>query len=598
MHQQTPDGLKTRSPDEWSQFLENETAAILGEHHAPGVSILLVTPEGEGSFQKCWGLAEVEPAAPLKLDTPIRAGSISKIVTAIAVQQLVDSGKMSLDARIDDILDWKLPYNYGSATICDLLTHRAGIGERFARQSTPHAAEIADLSGYLRKSLPPPVAEVGATVTYSNFGISLAALAVEKLTGQTFEEYACDSIFRPLGMNGATFIPDAEIERQMAKGYNWIFGNHRKLPLRHWKPYPASSLVATPNELGLLMQVFLENETPSPILAHPQALLAEQFSPAPAVPGMGLSFWLDEVHGQRVAWHTGHMPGHRSGFYLFPDTGFGIILFYNTDKKVLRPFLDNVCSFAFAESWSKPPPKPPKNSLEPFQGTYRHSWYPHHHFGKSSAMLGKEGEELTVKIEVDNSENRLVVAGERFAPLDEDTFTGEQRQTRIGFTRNERGRVTGLYSGGRDRYEKISALETRKAHYVYIVTCLTLFVAGALFFGFNLFGGNPVFPPAASWSFLLMCAVNLGFCGAITALTSLGAYKVTEDVPLPVGITLGLPFIAAGFWLLAIGQLIFQVSSIADISIAGATAIVLFSAAELLFLWFLNYWRLLGWRYK
>ena len=91
-------------------------------------------------FEKCWGLAKINPAVQLELDTPIRAGSISKVITAIAVQQLVESGDLTLETKIGDLLDWPLPYNYGQATLGDLLTHRAGIGERFARQSTPRAA--------------------------------------------------------------------------------------------------------------------------------------------------------------------------------------------------------------------------------------------------------------------------------------------------------------------------------------------------------------------------------------------------------------------------------------------------------------------------
>lgn len=589
-----------RSPEEWEEFLQKEAASILEDHHAPGVAVLLVSGEDQPLFEKCWGLARVEPAVHLQLDTPIRAGSISKVVTAIAVQQLVESGKLSLATRIGGLLDWELPYNYGQVTICDLLTHRAGIGERFARQSTPQAAEIVDLSGYLQTSLPPPVAEAGETVTYSNFGISLAGLAVEELAGMNFAAYAREKIFKPLGMNEATFILDAETERNLAAGYNWIFDRHRQMPLRHWKPYPASSLVATPRELGLLMQLFLNPGKPSPVLESPEALLEEQFSPVPGVPGMGLSFWLDEIHGQRVAWHTGHMPGHRTGFYIFPEAGMGIVFYYNTDKKVLRQFLDNFSTFAFTtltnpKQVNKTLPTQTAKNFRDYRGIYRHSWYPHHHFGKSSAFLGKEGEELNVN--TDTSGKLLAISGERYESLDENIWGGKEDQKRIGFIRDKANRITGLYMGGRDRFEKISPFESRKAHTSYALACVTLNSLGFILIITNLFIKTSILPSVTCWGLMAMCGANLGFMGLMTLLTSLGGYKVTEDVPASVGVTLFFPILGAGIWVLTLIHFIINEVQVGVLSIAGIFVIMLITLTEGFFLWFLNYWKLLGWRY-
>lgn len=574
------------SPAEWEAFFEKEAAFILEETHAPGVAVLLCSNGEPQEFEKSWGLARVDPEVSLELDTPIRAGSISKLVTAIAVQQLVESGDLTLDAAIGEIVSWKLPHGYGRATIRDLLTHRAGIGERFARQSTPQISEIVNLSGYLQKSLPPPVAKVGETVTYSNFGISLAGLAVEIVSGQTFADYARDKIFQPLGMDTATFLPDPAMEQVMAEGYNWIFGGHRRLPLRHWKPYPASSLTLSPRELGTLMRSFLGGQ--SPVLERPTALFEEQTTVVPGVPGMGLSFWLDKIHGQKVAWHTGHMPGHRTGFYLFPDSGFGIVLYYNTDEKILRPFLDKVADFAFANS----PPQRHESSPahEDCQGVYRHSWYPHHYFGKSAALLGKEGEELAIE----SCSEGITAGGEHFTPLEDDVFLSSKQQTRIGFIRDESSRITGLYTGGRDRYEKISSFETSRANITSVLLCVALFVICGCLTLSSLIGGVPKLPLLVSWSLLATCAANLGFVVSMTVLTGQGAYKVTQDVPTPVAFTLSLPVIGAGAWIVAMLSLF----STSGFSIVGLAVIILVTFAELLFLWFLHYWRLLGWRYR
>ncbi len=336
------------------------------------------------------------------------------------------------------------------------------------------------------------------------------------------------------------------------------------------------------------------------VLARPEALMEEQFSPLPGVPGMGLSFWLDEIQGERVAWHTGHMPGHRTGFYIFPDAGIGIVLYYNTDKKVFRHFLDNVASFAFSHSFEqkrtgKKTTRQPANGIENYCGIYRHSWYPHHHFGKSSAMLGKEGEEL--KVAFDAAKNRLMISGENYEHEERDIFTSCQRRTRIGFIRNQANRISELYAGGRDRYEKISILESRKAHNGYAVACITLFSVGGLFFIINILKETLFLPSAVIWGLLITCAANLGFISAMTILTARGAYKVTEDVPISVGLTLYLPILGALSCLLTLGRLTLIGISPETFTLMGLIAIILTTATEVQFLWFLNYWKLLGWRY-
>jgi len=224
--------IKPEMTASWRKFARREATSILERQHAPGVAILFCSPDAPTGVVECNGQATVEDDTPLTLDTPIRAGSISKLVTAVAVQQQVEAGNFHFDTKIGDLLDWELPHSTGKASIGQLITHRAGVGERFIGQTSARAEDLLDLSGYLRKTLPPPVFVPGASVTYSNLGISLAALAVETVSGQPFADYARDEIFRPLGMDRATFIPDPGLELEMAKGYHWIFGKRRQLPLR------------------------------------------------------------------------------------------------------------------------------------------------------------------------------------------------------------------------------------------------------------------------------------------------------------------------------------------------------------------------------
>ena len=585
-------------PEQWEEYFDWEASEIRSRHHAPGVAIILQAAEQKPNFERAWGRANLgsgpcENGRQLYPDTLIRAGSISKVVTAIAVLQQVEAGNLSLNDRIGDILNWTLPYGYGKATICDLLTHRSGIGDRFAGQSDRNAAAIADLSGYLRTSMPPPVAPVGETITYSNFGISLAGLAVEILTHKPFAVYAQERIFNPMGMNAASFIPDEAVEHSIAEGYNWIFKSHRALPLRHWRAYPAASLVASPQELGRVMRGLLNQSTG--LLDRPEVLFEDQFSPVSGVPGMSLGLWLDRIQGQQVAWHTGHMPGHRTGFYIFPESGFGIVLYYNTDTKILRQFLDRICSFAFANDQKASHPKgaKPLESMAEYGGHYRHSWYPHHHFGKSSALLGKEGEELTVHA----GEGRLSIADEIYLPQSKDVFISPRSHHRIGFIRDQKNRIRGLYSGGRDRYERIAFVLTSKAQIVFAIFCLSVFAVCAFFFLSSIFTVRPKLPLFTACCLLITCAANLTGTGSLFALVAQGAYRITEDVPASLGSALAVPVLGAFAWVCALIHFVLLSGTIGAATVAGTVAVAITSAAELGFLCFLNYWNLLGHRY-
>lgn len=577
---------------QWENFLHGELNAMIEREHAPGGAILLMSADGELQYEQAMGLARVETADPLHLDTPIRAGSISKVVTAIAVQQLVERGKLDLDSPIEALIDWNLPYGYGRATTRDLLTHRAGIGERFANQSTSRAEEILALDQYLKETLPPPVAPMGETVTYSNLGISLAGLIVERVSGQSFAEYARQEIFLPMEMNTATFVSSSDNERMMARGYNWIFGSHRLLPNRYWKCYPASSLVASPRELAALMHTLLQES--SPILERPAALYEEQFTAVPGVPGMGLVFWLDKMRGERIAWHTGHMPGHRTGFYLFPDSALGVVFYYNTDRYCLRTFLERTATFAFGKApeissamegtWPSP---------TTYRDTYRHCWYPHHHFGKNSALLDNDGGEVKIRAESGN----LVARGVRLKPLQNEVFSSLDGVKRLGFIRNARGRITGFYTGGRDRFERISFFETRLASLVALVTCLTAFEGYGAFVLWEIIRGGGTLPDPMEFGLFLACGANTAFGIFIVLLAMRGVYKIMENPSRMLGCVLALPIVGLLIWILSLGFALAMPYQETEGRVTSDSFIVLLSVAELLFITYLHYWRLLGWRY-
>lgn len=567
--------------EKWRAFLAELVGHYRGRLHAPGILAGLVTAEGLVA-QVGESEASLEAPGALSFDTPIRAGSISKLMTAVGVLQCVEAGKLSLETEIGSLVDWQLPHGYGKATVGQLMSHQAGIGERFSGQATRDAQQLLKLEQYLQVTLPPPLPGIGVgdSITYSNFGISLAALAVEKVTGQTFEAYAQEHIFKPLGMDGATFIPDAALEKDMAEGYKFALNKHFHLPLRHWRPYPASSLVVRMEALSRFMADLLSPD--SRLLSKPKALWAEQRTLVEGVPGMGIGFWLTRLYDQPVAWHTGHMPGHRTGFYLFPEAGFGVLLYYNIDEKILRPFLDDVARFAFAVGWEFKRPEINATTKPALSSLYRHSWYPHHHFGKCAAISGMEGEQSTAKLR----DGSLIWNGHQYAPVSRGVFINTQSGELLGLNNKLE-----IYLGGRDRLEVISPLENRKLDMGILIASFIFFLLMVPTAGVSLFFVDGV--AAKSLLVLLLC-VSISHCSYFISLAMVmasGIYKVMQDMPPALGVVLGIPYVglalAIPLWLL--------VFNAANGYLLLLSLVVL--VWQLVHLCVLRYWNLCGWRY-
>ncbi|HEY7007206.1 MAG TPA: serine hydrolase domain-containing protein, partial [Sphingomicrobium sp.] len=191
----------------------------LAETGAPGASFILVQ-NGRVVYSKGYGfsdLARREKVDPARTVWPI--ASITKTVTALAVMQLVDNGKVDLDTDINRYLKrLKVPsQGYGPLTLRQLLSHTGGLDELPGRQfdgtgTPPDMA--AFLSTRLKRYRAP-----GLETAYSTYGIMLAAVALEDVTGEPYDRYVREHIFEPAGMTSARFVERKGDEQGVATPY-------------------------------------------------------------------------------------------------------------------------------------------------------------------------------------------------------------------------------------------------------------------------------------------------------------------------------------------------------------------------------------------
>ncbi len=190
---------------------------FLREHDLPGAQ-LAVARRGRLILVRGYGYADVAAEEPVQPDALFRIASISKPITAVAVLQLVERGKLKLDAPVFDVLDLQSPKEgegrfdprWKKITIRHLLQHRGGWdrdrsfdpmfrSSKIVREL--HVEPPARPNDIVRYMLRMPLDfDPGTKDAYSNFGYCLLGRAVEKASGQTYEAYVRKEVLAPLGI--------------------------------------------------------------------------------------------------------------------------------------------------------------------------------------------------------------------------------------------------------------------------------------------------------------------------------------------------------------------------------------------------------------
>jgi CubicO group peptidase (beta-lactamase class C family) len=153
-------------------------------------AVVVMVKDGQVLTQRGFGYADIASRKPVDpATTMFRAGSISKLFTWTAVMQLVEQGKIDLDADVNQYLDFKIPpYQGRPITVRNLMTHTPGF-EEAAKGGIRFSGQVPPLGDVLKTMLPQRVYAPGSTPAYSNYGAGVASYIVERVSGMPFEDY-------------------------------------------------------------------------------------------------------------------------------------------------------------------------------------------------------------------------------------------------------------------------------------------------------------------------------------------------------------------------------------------------------------------------
>ena len=200
-------------------FLDGVVPLQLEREDIAGATVAIVK-DGKLLFAKGYGYSDVTNKKPVSPEvTMFRPGSVSKLFTWTAVMQLVEQGKLDLDRDVNEYIDYKIPDAFDKPiTVKNLLTHTPGFEEQ-VKDLITNRVETPDLGAYLKTHIPGRIFPPGTVPAYSNYGAALAGYIVERVSGEPFDQYVQDHIFKPLGMTHSTF--DQPLPSELAPNFSF-----------------------------------------------------------------------------------------------------------------------------------------------------------------------------------------------------------------------------------------------------------------------------------------------------------------------------------------------------------------------------------------
>jgi len=344
---------------------DNKTVAIerlvqgeMADRRIPGLQLAIVQ-NGEIIFTGAYGQSDLETAKPVTERTVFGINSISKAFTGVAAMQLVEAGKLDLDASVREYLE-ELPPSWEAITVRQILTHTSGLPEiiddntRLIDGAEPDAA-WAKVQELPLRSAP------GTQYAYNQTGYALMGKIIEKLSGQRFVDFVREGQFNAAGMAQARFGHTADTVPELASLYTYLtlkmegmraVGVERsETPMaRHetWPAYmhPTGGVQTTARDLAAWV-IALQNRK----LVSERSL--EQLWAPQQLPDGSYRGFNRTINGYGLGWpsirraeHPAITPtgGDRAAIFIYPEDDLTVIVLTNLMGASPQKFVDKIAA--------------------------------------------------------------------------------------------------------------------------------------------------------------------------------------------------------------------------------------------------------------
>ena len=608
-------------PVELETFLDDLFARQMAEYRIAGAAVSVVK-DGRLLFTKGYGYSDIANRIPVDPErTLFRVGSVGKLFTWTAVMQLVEQGKLDLDADINTYLDFRIPDTYPQPiTLKHLLTHTAGFEELYFEVLAMDEAELMPAREWLVSHMPARVRPPGDAAAYSNYGADLAGYIVARVAGQPYEAYIEEQILAPLGMTYSTPrspIPP-ELRAHMSVGYMVVDGDFEPVPnfIGQSAIVPAGAHAASAVDMSRFMIAHLADDGAGDPSAAVTRILSEStvrqmhdtlYTPDPRLRGTVYGLFDISDNGRRTFGHDGDTLGFKAQLLLLPDENLGIFVAYNGEEAdeltrqhfgFQRAFYDHYFSAPAVE-----PVQPPTDFVGRagrFEGSYRMS-------RSAYTTLEKYRNTMEGAVEISNpGDGTLLVetpwGAWRFVEMEPLYFRQTDGGSALVFREDDRGRITHVFIDIAPQlaFEKMPWYETAGFNMGLVVICLLIFLSvipvAVIRFVRSRRGAdrNPA-PRGAYATIVGVCVLNLLFVAGSVLWGEANLTPLFGISPL-YRIVLGLGVLSA---VLTAGALVYTAFAWKDSywGVAGRVYYTVVTVAAVAFVWFLSFWNLLGWRF-
>ena len=353
--------LSSQTVDERLQGFDQWVESVMAEWKVPGLGVAIVE-DGKTVFARGYGWRNVEQQLLVTPDTLFAIGSNTKSFTATLLAMYVDEGALAWDTPIRTVLpEFSLhdPVATGQMTAVDLLSHRSGLPRHDLFWYATGKSRTELIAGLHHLE---PSASFRSKYQYQNLMFLTAGVVAERIGGKSWEELVEERIFRPLGMERATFSVD---RMQQDDDFSYGYGAEqeiervrrvRRVPFRNIDAIgPAGSINTSARELARYVQFHLAygkvgdtqllKEDSARLMQLPQMVmtgpLQERLQNGPEIsdPTYGLGLMVGGYRGRKHISHGGGIDGFISAMEWLPDEQIGVIALSNTSHTGTVPAL-------------------------------------------------------------------------------------------------------------------------------------------------------------------------------------------------------------------------------------------------------------------
>ena len=314
--------------------IDKLVTAFMTTNGVPGMSVVVVA-DGEIAWTNAYGMADVENGVRTKTTTAYRTASIGKTMTATAAMQLVEAGKLDLQADIRDYCP-AFPAKQWRITPWNLLTHTSGI----RHYGGPHDSEEQTSTVHydtVAKSLAPfkddPIAfQPGTKHLYSTYGYDVLSCVVEGAAKTPFLQYMTEHVWLPAGMTSTRDDDPFAIVPERAAKYSRVNGKlQNAVQVDMSNRLGAGGYLTTITDLGHFAEGLLSGKLVKP------ATFTAMITPAKLADGklvgygLGWGLETEEWKGDRWMFHGGSSPGASGMIAMMPKHRFAVAFLTNLE---------------------------------------------------------------------------------------------------------------------------------------------------------------------------------------------------------------------------------------------------------------------------